>query len=190
VVFAGVVYTALGASSEINALDLRTGNKVWETSLSERVIGGPVLDMQRDLLYLVTWSGRVVALDIHTGALRWDIRLPAGSQSSPALAVWPGLLYIGGIDGTLYALDTSSGSITWRDALDSPVIAAPTVLLAGTAYLLVATTQAGNCLLLDALSGQTLQSWQLGELRAPPVVAGGVLYQASLGKPGLFAIAL
>lgn len=190
VVYAGVVYTALGASSEINALNLRTGRKVWETSLPERVIGGPVLDMQRGLLYLVTWSGRVVALDIQTGATRWDIRLPAGSESSPALAVQPGLLYIGGFDRALYALDTRNGQITWRDALDSPVISAPTVLRAGAAYLLVATTQAGDCLLLDALSGRTLQSWQLGELRAPPVVAGDVLYQASLGKPGLFAIAL
>jgi outer membrane protein assembly factor BamB len=190
VVFAGVVYTELGASSEINALNLRTGRKVWETSLSERVIGGPVLDMQRGLLYLVTWSGRVVALDIHTGAMRWDIHLPAGSESSPALAVQPGLLYIGGFDRTLYALDTGSGRIIWRDALDSPVVSAPTVLLAGTASWLVVTAQAGSCLLLDALSGRTLQTWQLGELRAPPVVAGGVLYQASLGKPGLFAIAL
>lgn len=189
-VYAGVVYTALGASSEINALDLRTGRKVWEASLPERVIGGPVLDTQRGLLYLVTWSGRVVALDIQTGAARWDVRLPAGSESSPALAVQPGLLYIGGFDRTLYALDTRNGQITWRDALDSPVISAPTVLRAGTAYLLAATTQAGDCLLLDALSGRTLQSWQLGELRASPVVAGGVLYQASLGKPGLFAIAL
>ncbi|MBV9711874.1 MAG: PQQ-like beta-propeller repeat protein, partial [Ktedonobacteraceae bacterium] len=117
VVFAGVVYTELGASSEVNALSLSTGRKVWEASLPERVIGGPVLDIQRNLLYLVTWSGRVVALDIHTGATRWDTHLPAGSQASPALAVQPGLLYIGGFAQTLYALDTRSGRIAWRTAL-------------------------------------------------------------------------
>jgi outer membrane protein assembly factor BamB len=180
----------LGASSEINALSLSTGRKVWEASLPERVIGGPVLDIQRGLLYLVTWSGRVVALDIHTGATRWDIHLPTGSEASPALAVQPGLLYIGGFDQTLYALDTGSGRIAWSVVLDSPVISAPIVLLAGADYWLVVTTQAGSCLLLNALSGRTLKSRQLGELRAPPVVAGGVLYQASLGKSGLFAIAL
>ena len=189
-VFAGIVYTELGASSEVNALDLRTGRKVWEASLPERVVGGPVLDTQRDLLYLVTWSGRVVALDIHTGATRWDIHLPTGSESSPALAEQAGLLYIGGFDQTLYALDTENGHIVWSSRLDSSVIAAPTVLLAGTDDRLVVTTQAGSCLLLDAHSGQTLQTWQLGELRAPPVVAGSMLYQASLGKSGLFAIAL
>lgn len=190
VVFAGVVYTELGASSEINALSLITGRKVWEASLPERVIGGPVLDTHRGLLYLVTWSGRVVALDIHTGATRWSIRLPAGSEASPALAVQLGLLYIGGFNQTLYALDTGSGRIAWNAMLNSPVISAPIVLLTGANYWLVVTTQDGSCLLLDALSGRRLQSWQLGELRAPPVVAGGVLYQASLGKSGLFAIAL
>lgn len=189
-VYAGLVYTELGASSEINALDLRTGRKVWEASLPERVVGGPVLDTQRGLLYLVTWSGRVVALDIHTGATRWDIHLPTGAEASPALAEQVGLLYIGGFDQTLYALDTENGHIAWSSRLDSPVTSAPVMLQAGADSWLVVTTQAGSCLLLDAHSGQTLQSWQLGELRAPPVVAGGVLYQASLGKPGLFAIAL
>ena len=189
VVAGGRVYVALGASSEFNALDLRTGRKVWEVALPERVTGGPLFDQALGLVYLVTWSGRVIAFAARTGKVQWDVHLPAGSESSPALS--PGnMLYLGGFDGYLYALDAATGQLRWRSFMGSAITASPLVVQENTQTRVIVASQAGVCSIVDALSGKVLYTWRLGELRASPVVARGVLYQASLGDQGLFAFQL
>ena len=189
VVAGGRVYVALGASSEFNVLDLRTGRKVWEVALPERVTGGPLFDQALGLVYLVTWSGHVAAFAASTGKAQWDIHLPAGSESSPALS--PGnILYLGGFDGYLYALDAATGRLRWRSFMGGAITASPLVVQGTTRILVIVASRAGVCSIADALSGKILYTWQLGELRASPVVARGVLYQASLGDRGLFAFQL
>ncbi len=189
VVDGGRVYVALGASSEFNALDLRTGRKVWEIALPERVTGGPLFDQALGLVYLVTWSGRVIAFAARTGKVQWDVRLPAGSESSPALS--PGnMLYLGGFDGYLYALDAITGQLRWRSFMGSAITASPLVAQGTAQTWVITASQAGVCSIVDASSGKVLYAWRLGELRASPVVARGVLFQASLGDRGLFAFQL
>jgi outer membrane protein assembly factor BamB len=185
----GLVYVALGASSEFNALDLRTGRKVWEVALPERVTGGPLFDQALGLVYLITWSGRVAAFAARTGKVQWDIHLPAGSESSPALSP-DNILYLGSFDDYLYALDAATGRMRWRSSMGSAVTASPLVVQGTTQTWVIAASQAGVCLVVDASSGKVLYTWRLGELRASPVVARGVLYQASLGDQGLFAFQL
>lgn len=186
----GLVYVELGASNEFNALNLRTGRKVWEAGLNERMTGGPVLDEERELVYIVTWSGRVVALDMRSGTVRWKTALPDGSESSPALSEGLGMLYLGDFDGSLYALDASTGRINWHATIGSAVTASPVVVQAGEQNWVVVASPGGMCMILDARTGRQLDVWRLGELRAAPIVAQGVLYQASLGDSGLFAFSL
>ncbi len=186
----GKVYVALGASNEFNALSLQTGRKMWEVALDERMIGGPLLDEASGLVYLVMWSGRVVALDAHTGAIRWDVHLPGGSESSPALSQRLNMLYIGGFNGSFYALDASTGKPNWRISLGSAITASPLVVQIGEQNWVVLASQSGPCQVVDANTGKQLYTWKLGELRADPIVAQGVLYQASLGDSGLFAFTL
>src|SRR5579872_1961326 len=186
----GVVYVALGASNEFNALNLQTGRKEWEAGLRERMIGGPVLDETLGLVYVVTWSGRIAALDMHTDAERWNYYLPGGTQSSPALSLEAGLLYIGGYNGSMYALDAHTGRLRWSVAMGSPVTAPPVVIATATQLLLIVATQGGMSVVLNAQTGQQRSALHLGELRAAPIVAQGILYQASLGDQGLFAFKL
>ena len=186
----GVVYVALGASNEFNALNLQSGRKEWEASLSERMIGGPVLDEMLALVYLVTWSGRVVAYDMRTGAVHWNFYLPGGTQSSPALSLQNGLLYIGGYNGNMYALDARTGQLRWSVPLGSSITAAPLVIGTPTQQWLIIATQAGMSVMLNAQTGLQRSAMYLGELRAAPIVAQGILYQASLGDQGLFAFKL
>lgn len=190
VVSGGLVFVALGASNEFNALNLRTGRKVWEAALHERVTGGPVLDESLGLIYVVKWSGRVVALDARSGEVRWEAQLPGGSASSPALSERASILYLGSLAGAVYALDAGTGKIRWQFSAGSPVTASPAVVQDGNTSWIIFATQGGICMVLDGDSGRRLYSWSLGELRAAPVVAGGVLYQASLGDRGLFAFKL
>lgn len=187
---AGNVYVALGASNEFNALSLRTGRKVWESAVAERMTGGPALDVALGIVYIVTWSGRVVAYDMRTGKLRWHAFIAGGSESSPALSLQNGLLYVGGFDGSLYALDAASGRVVWRANVGSSITTAPLVVQTGGQGWLFVAGQAGSFFMLDAASGQQLRSWQLGELRASPIVAHNIIYQASLGDRGLFALRL
>ena len=190
VVADGMIYVALGAANEFNALNLRTGRKVWEMPLHERMTGGPMLDDALGIVYIVTWSGRVVALDSHTGRLRWDYRIAGGSESSPALSRRLGMLILGGFDGYLYALDAKTGRLVWRMLMGSAITSAPVVVEGAEQDWVIVDTQSGDCMVLDAKDRRRLSAWKLGELRAAPIVAQGVLYQASLGDQGLFAIGL
>lgn len=190
VVANGTVYVALGASTEFNALNLRTGRKIWEVNLHERMTGGPLLDVVRGVVYLVTWSGKVVALDMRSGAMRWQFQMTGGSQASPALDQQAGALYVGDYNGDLYTLAASTGRMVWHSWVGSGLNTAPLVLHISQQTWLAVATQDGQLQLLDAYSGRQLAAWKLGELRASPVEAGGVLYQASLGDRGIFAFQL
>jgi outer membrane protein assembly factor BamB len=190
VVANNIVYVALGASTEFNALNLRTGRKQWEVNLHERMTGGPLLDVALGVVYVVTWSGKVVALDMRSGALRWQYQMASGSQASPALNLKAGALYEGDYNGNLYALDAVTGQPRWHVSTGSSLNTAPLVMQMSQQTWLALAAQNGRFLLIDALSGQQLDVWKLGELRASPVVARGVLYQASLGDRGLFAFKL
>ncbi len=183
VVAGGLVYVALGAANEFNALSIRTGRKVWEVNVHERMTGGPMLDAALGLVYIVTWSGRVLAIDAHSGSIRWDFHIPGGSESSPALSLRPGILYLGSFAGYLYALDAATGRLTWRVKIGSSISTSPVVVQAAAQDWVIAASQEGNCLILDARNGKQLHTWRLGELRAAPIVAHDVLYQASLGFP-------
>ena len=190
VVANGLVYVALGAANEFNALSLKTGRKVWEVNVHERMTGGPMFDEASGLVYIVTWSGRVVAMDAHTGSIRWSFQISGGSESSPALSLRLGRLYLGGFDGYLYALDAGDGRLYWRTRVGSAVDASPAVVQTTTQAWVIAVSQDGICSIFEAGDGNLLSTWQLGELRAAPVVANGVLYQASLTDHGLFAFEL
>ncbi len=186
----GLVYVALGASNEFNALDLRTGRKVWEAALGERMTGGPMVDEALGLVYVVTWSGRIVAYDTRTGKLRWSAHIPAGSASSPALSLQFDTLYLSGFAGYLYAFAAASGRLSWRTAMGSAIVASSTVVQFGKQEWVIVATQGGECVIVNAQNGMHLYHWQLGELRAAPIVANTTLYQASLGDHGLFAVRL
>lgn len=186
----GMIYVALGAANEFNALNLRTGRKVWEMPLHERMTGGPMLDEVLGIVYVVTWTGRVVALDSHTGRLRWDYQLAGGSESSLALSQRLGMLFLGGFDGYLYALDAKTGRLDWRMLMGSAITSAPVVVEGAERDWVIGDTQSGDCMVLDAKDRRRLYTWRLGELRAAPIVAQGILYQASLGDQGLFAFGL
>ncbi len=190
VVANNIVYVALGASTEFNALSLRTGRKQWEANLRERMSGGPLLDVAQGLVYVVTWSGKVVAFDMRSGALRWQYQMASASQASPALDSQAGVLYTGDYNGDLYALDAATGQPRWHIAAGSSLNTSPLVMRTAQQTWLALATQGGQLQLLDAQSGQQRAVWKLGELRASPVAAQGVLYQASLGDRGIFAFRL
>lgn len=189
----GMAFVALGASTEFNALDLRSGHKLWEYSMGARMVGAPVYAARLGLVFVATWTGGLYALDAHTGTPRWRFVVPGAGMVGVGLGAGPALagdnLYLGDYQGRVFALDARTGAAHWTAQTGGAVVAPPTVRMAsGAAADLYIANQQGA---LTALNGATgAVEWQiaLGELRAAPVLAGGELLVSSLGERGLFAL--
>lgn len=189
----GLVFVALGASTEFNALHLRTGRKAWEQTMDSRMVGSPVYDAQLSLVFAATWSGHIYAMDINTGAVKWRFSLPGAGSVGVGLAAGPalanGTLFIGDYLGQVIALDAHTGKPLWTYQGSGAIVATPVVSLANNpqaeAYV---TSQDGYLTALNAATG-TLQ-WRiyLGELRSEPALAGNELFVGSIGDRGLFAL--
>ncbi len=123
----GVVFVA--NETTITALEQRTGQKLWETSIGGRV--APPLDWQGRWLIASIESGEMIALDVSDGRVLW--RQPLGSTLAVAPTSAEDRLFVALTDGRLAALDMSTGTVAWTLPLDQPV----TGLLALDEQLLV-----------------------------------------------------
>jgi len=197
----GRVFIALGASTEFNALNLRTGRKVWEQTVDTRMVGAPIYDGQLGLVFATTWSGHIYAMDARTGTVRWRFALPhagavgVGLGAGPALAAATGrpqgepLLIIGDYQGNVLALDARTGARRWTYRSSSAIVATPIIRLAhGLAVDAYVTSQGGSLIALDVATGALEWQIHLGELRAAPALAADELVVGSVGDHGLFAL--
>jgi eukaryotic-like serine/threonine-protein kinase len=189
----GLVFVALGASTEFNALKATTGRKAWEYTVDSRMVGAPVYDAQLGLVFVATWLGHIYALNAATGLLKWRFDLPDagaldyGFASGPALA--NGTLYIGDYQGQIFAINALTGKPRWSMNTGGSTLATPAVRLEGnTAADIYVANQDGNLEALSAATGQPEWHIYLGELRSAPVLSNGMLFVSSGGDHGLFAL--
>lgn len=111
-------------SGKILAVELATGQKVWESSAgcpvrcSPTVVGG--------LVYAGADNGFFYALDAATGKERW--RFEAGGPVQAAPAVVAGILVFGANDHHVYALDRLTGKKLWQFRANDYRVQAPPVI--------------------------------------------------------------
>ena len=130
VVADGVMYMT-SAPASVVALDLRSGNPLWQWS---RPIAPTVLNLGfprvnrgvaifDNLVYVGTLDGYLVALDARTGVQRWIVPVgdnPSGHAITAAPLVADGKVIVGisggeaGIRGYLDAYDAQTGKRVWR----------------------------------------------------------------------------
>ena len=189
----GLVFVALGASTELNALSLRTGRKVWEQTVESRMVGAPVFDDQLGLVAVATWSGQLDVMDAQTGTARWHVDIPGagtiGAGLSAGSALGGDTFFLADYAGDVLALDAHSGARKWTYHGVGAIVVTPIVRLAnGAAAEVYIADQRGNLVALNGATGA--QEWRiyLGELRAAPVLAAGGLFVGSAGDHGLFAL--
>ena len=98
----------------LNAIDLRSGKRLWEIPLGEypeltaegvaqtgtRNFGGPIVTAGGLLIIAATSDEKLRIFDKHTGELLWEYQLPAGGYATPATY---------SIDGRQYIVITCSG---------------------------------------------------------------------------------
>lgn len=134
----GRVY-AISAGGIIAALDLRSGQRLWE-----RDIGGqqsPWIAGRQ--IYQIDNSGQIICLSTETGRIHWTTKLPGykdeKKRTGPILWSGPVLtgvrLLITGSDGRLFAISAEDGRILERQSLAERFTVAP-VVANGVVYLL------------------------------------------------------
>ncbi|RAP75756.1 PQQ-binding-like beta-propeller repeat protein [Paenibacillus montanisoli] len=116
----GIVY-ASSIRGTLYALDVKTGQKLWEKSIGQQ-------DVQRAWMYYSPTvadgivyqaysskgGGEIMALDARTGDAVWTAKLAGGWIAENAPVVKDGKVYVGADGGYLIALDAKDGKQVWR----------------------------------------------------------------------------
>lgn len=189
---AGSMVVVPYSSGEIFALLAESGRVLWSDTLAAvnpmdpiadlaEIRGLPVID--RDLLFAVSHSGRMVAIDLRTGGRLWELEL--GGIQMP----WVGGDYIYAVsnEGLVVCVTRREGRVRWVQQLPrfedveeqsdpiqwtGPVLAGDRLVLAGSH---------GEALSLSPYTGEPLGRMSLPDGAAvPPVVADNGLYILTL----------
>jgi outer membrane protein assembly factor BamB len=130
---------AVGQGGRMVALDLISGQRIWELNLAgiatPWVIG--------DWIFAVTDDAKVMAIARQTGKIRWINQLPAfenpRAKRGPISYVGPvlagGRLILAGDNGVLVNIDPATGAFQSQTNVGAPVSLSP-VVAGGTLYLL------------------------------------------------------
>jgi len=131
---------AIGHGGRMAALELATGQRVWERNLA----GTSTPWIAGDFIYAVTIEGELVALTRGEGRVKWVAQLPrwrdeedkkgAIRWSGPVLAA--GRLLLTGTNGELVAVSPLTGEVLSRTRVSDETIYLPPVVAGGTVYVL------------------------------------------------------
>ncbi|WP_018416817.1 outer membrane protein assembly factor BamB [Teredinibacter turnerae] len=135
------IYT-VGVKGDVQALDAKTGKRLWHTSLkTQQGSEDAFVDQQ-------SWVAKLFG-----GLLFWQEK-PQPLQIAGGIAVNNQAVFFGGFDGYVYAVDSENGELLWQAALSSEVAAAP----AANSEVVAVNTIDGRVYLLDAKTGE--QRWR------------------------------
>ena len=107
---------ALDAAAQVTAIDLVSGDRVWETDLTPededgRDGFGGGLAIAGNVLIAATGFGEVVGLSTDTGGRLWVLKVDAPIRSAPAIS--GGLAVVQARNGQLVGVKVSDGSRAW-----------------------------------------------------------------------------
>jgi outer membrane protein assembly factor BamB len=130
---------ALGQGGRMVALDLISGQRIWELNLA----GISTPWVAGDWLFAVTDDAKVMAISRNTGKIRWINQLPAfvnaKAKRNPISYVGPvlagGRLILAGDNGALINIDPATGAFQSQTNIGTPVTQSP-VVAGNTLYVL------------------------------------------------------
>lgn len=112
----GLVYFG-SSDSNVYALDIETGKKIWNYKTEGSIHSSPAL--YEGKLVIGSWDGNIYCLNAKTGELNWSFATEKdieqyiwlGIQASPSIE--DGVAYIGSRDAKFYALHVATGDTLW-----------------------------------------------------------------------------
>ncbi len=123
----------------------RDGNLRWKYDSSDWIESSPALDATEAVVYVGSWSDRLLALNASTGSLIWDFTTSSLVFASPAIGT-DGTIYFGSSDGFMYAL-RPDGTLKWEVEIGGELDSSPAIDMNGNLYF---GTTAGNVFALDS----------------------------------------
>ena len=107
----GLEYERPWARGSIAALDVETGEKVWEHQTRKLQHGSPAYWSGGDKVIWGTADHEMTALDAATGAVSWIFPTRRSVKYSPAVDEQRGLVACASFDKSIYILDAASGML-------------------------------------------------------------------------------
>ncbi|KAM4739177.1 beta-alanine-activating enzyme isoform 2-T2 [Anableps anableps] len=155
------IHLSLSWSSDtgrIQALDLLSGNLLWERVLGDRIEASAVVSHCGSLVVVGSYDGRVYFLCAESGETKWVFKTEDAVKSSPAVDPNTGLVVVGSHDGHVYALDPQLQQCVWKRLCGGGAVFSSPHLQPSHRRLYVASL--GGCLLcLDLDSGDVLWTY-------------------------------
>lgn len=174
--------------SRLLALDVSTGETVWETPRSGGVSWASPILIQVNGTYQVVLATNpnVAAYDVSTGEELWSVECLSG-EVGPSPAYGGGLVYAANEYANLVAINPTNGEKVWEDNYYLPEVSSP---LYHDGLLYVATSYAVFAC-FDATNGELLWEFDAENgFYSSPVFASGQVYifdmegQAYIFEPG------
>ena len=116
---------AANNNGTLYAINLATGQKFWELSVSHSFWGAPVTNGK--LIFVTSLDHFLYAVDPETHKIAWKTDLGGSSPGSPSISEDGSSLYIGSFAKKVFAVDAASGSIRWTATVKDWVWSAPTL---------------------------------------------------------------
>lgn len=157
----------------VQALDRRTGRRLWRLNAGGPVESSPVV--VGGLVYATSKDRRVYAIDERTGRVRWAFRTGGEVKDSPSVV--GGRVYVGNYAAQVFALDAKTGRVHWQKSYGGVLgdrIYSSVPIVGRTAYF---ATVRGNIYAVDSRDGST--RWQAsipGYVYSTPAISKGRLF--------------
>ncbi|XP_037830248.1 beta-alanine-activating enzyme isoform X2 [Kryptolebias marmoratus] len=148
-------------SHRVQAVDLLTGNLLWERVLGDRIEASAAVSRCGTLVVVGCYDGYVYFLCAKTGATRWSFQTGDAVKSCPAVDPFSGLVAVGSHDGHVYALNPQIQQCVWKRHCGGGAVFSSPHLHAPRRRLYVASL-GGRLLCLDLDSGDVLWSYCRG----------------------------
>jgi len=167
----GVVYVSLWEAQAVDALNAKTGTRLWR-HITGNVESSPAL--MHGFVYVGTEDYDLHALKATTGAIVWSYKTGYYVDASPTAV--NEIVYIGSEDSHVYALHARDGARLWSYRTQNSVWTSPAVVN-GVVYV---GSYDYSVYALNAKTGARIWSYPTGSyIFSSPAVANGVVYIGS-----------
>eukprot|EP00079_Xenopus_tropicalis_P014600 XP_004911256.1 PREDICTED: acyl-CoA synthetase family member 4 isoform X2 [Xenopus tropicalis] len=149
-------------SHRMQALDLPTGQVIWERVLGDRIESSAGVSKCGRFILVGCYDGSLYALSNHNGETHWIFTTGNAVKSSPATDFLSGLVYIGSHDGHIYALDIEAKQCIWKSHCGGGAVFSSPCVSTEPYHLYVATLE-GLIMAFHPPTGHTIWRYACGK---------------------------
>lgn len=166
----GVAYVA--GDTRVEARDVETGERLWETDPDDGVSTSPTLAC--GAVYVATLN-ETLALDAEDGTVLWRTDRGTGTGASESPTAVDDTLFVVG-NGGVTALDAETGDERWRGRIDH---AEDGLAVADRVYVAGGSNGGGEVAAFTRDGTEWWRTTEVGEVYTAPVVADGTVFAVS-----------